>query len=131
MDRQPTAKDLRQFGFIVGGIFSLIGLWPLLIHGESARLWSILLGIVLIILGVLIPRSLTYVYWVWMKIGHVLGFINTRIILGIVYYAIITPMGLIMRLMGKDSMHSHSMPDAMTYRVVRATRDRQHMRNQF
>jgi hypothetical protein len=66
-----------------------------------------------------------------MKIGHVLGSINTKIILGIIYYLLITPMGLVMRLMGKDSMHRALGQGTDTYRVVRAPRPRHHMRNQF
>ena len=131
MDQQTGTKDLRQFGFIVGGIFTVIGLWPALFHGESPRLWSLLLGITLVVLGALIPGSLKHVQWGWMKIGHVLGSINTRIILGAIYYVIITPMGLVMRLMGKDSMHSLPVPEATTYRVLHAPRPRHHMRNQF
>jgi hypothetical protein len=51
--------------------------------------------------------------------------------LGIIYYGLITPMGVIRRLMGKDSMHRLWVQDATTYRVVRAPRSRDHMRNQF
>jgi hypothetical protein len=85
----------------------------------------------LIVLGAVVPQSLKQVHYGWMKIGHVLGSINTKIILGIIYYLLITPMGLVMRLMGKDSMHRTFAQDAATYRVIRAPRPRQHMRNQF
>lgn len=134
MDRatqQPTTKDLRQFGFLVGGVFATIGLWPLVFRGESPRLWAMVLGILLIVLGAVVPQSLKQVHKAWMKIGHVLGLINTRIILGIVYYLLITPMGLIMSLMGKDPMHRNLRQDATTYRIVRAARPRHHMKNQF
>lgn len=134
MDRatqQPTPKELRQFGFIVGGVFLVIGAWPVVFRGDSPRLWALILGGLLIVLGVIIPQRLKQVHAGWMKIGHVLGSINTRIILGIIYYLLITPMGLVMRLMGKDSMHRAFAQDTDTYRVVRAPRPRQHMRNQF
>ena len=134
MDRatqQPTPKELRQFGFIVGGVFLVIGLWPVVFRSDSPRLWALILGGLLIVLGAIIPKSLKQVHSGWMKIGHVLGSINTRIILGIIYYLLITPMGLVMRLMGKDSMHRAFSQDADTYRVVRAPRPRHHMRNQF
>lgn len=134
MDRatqQPTTKDLRQFGFLVGGVFEMIGLWPLVFRGDSPRLWAMVLGILLIALGAVVPQSLKQVHKTWMKIGHVLGLINTRIILGIVYYLLITPMGLIMSLMGKDPMHRGLQQDATTYRIVRAARPRHHMKNQF
>jgi len=134
MDRtsqQPTTKDLRQFGLLVGGVFAVIGLWPTVFRSESPRLWAIILGSLLIVLGVLAPQSLKQVHGGWMKVGHILGSINTRIILGIIYYLLITPMGLAMRLMGKDFMHRAFAQDADTYRVLRAPRPRHHMRNQF
>jgi len=90
-----------------------------------------ILGSLLIVLGAIAPQSLKQVHGGWMKIGHILGSINTKIILGIIYYLLITPMGLVMRLMGKDSMHRALAKDTDTYRIVRAPRPRQHMRNQF
>lgn len=134
MDRQsqlPRTKDLRQFGLLIGGVFAVIGLWPFAVRSESPRLWAMILGGLLILLGGVLPQSLKQIHSVWMKVGHVLGSINTRILLGIVYYLLITPMGLVRRLMGKDSLHRTFRQDAATYRVVRAKRPRQHMRNQF
>jgi len=134
MDRtkqQATTKDLRQFGWLVGGVFAVIGLWPLVFRSESPRWWAMAIGSLLIVLGAAAPQSLKQVHGGWMKVGHILGSINTRIILGIIYYFLITPMGVIMRLMGKDPMHRVLMQDADTYRIVRPSRPRHHMRNQF
>lgn len=129
--QQPTTKDLRQFGLLVGGVFAVIGLWPIVFRSEPPRLWAVILGSLLMVLGAVVPQSLKQVHGGWMKIGHVLGSINTRIILGIIYYLLITPMGLVMRLMGKDSMHRVLARDADTYRILRDPRPRHHMRNQF
>jgi len=90
-----------------------------------------ILGSLLIVLGVMVPQSLKQVHGGWMKVGHVLGAINTKIILGIIYYLLITPMGLVMRLMGKDPMHRAFTRGTDTYRIVRVPRPRDHMRNQF
>ena len=68
---------------------------------------------------------------VWMKVGHVMGWINTRIILGILYFGLITPMGVIMRMFGWDSMRRALSRDAESYRVVRQARPRNHMTRQF
>ena len=134
MDRTsqlPTTKDLRQFGLLIGGVFAIIGLWPVVFRSESPRLWAMILGSMLIVLGTIAPRSLEQVHRGWMKVGHILGSINTKIILGIIYYLLITPMGLVMRLMGKDPMHRSLAQDMDSYRIVRAPRPRHHMRNQF
>lgn len=128
---QATNKELRQFGLLVGGAFGVIGLWPVVFRGEPFRLWAIVLGSLLIILGLIVPQTLRQVHRGWMQIGHVLGLINTKIILGIIYYGLITPMGLVMRLMGKDLMGRALAKEATTYRVVRVPRSREHMRNQF
>ena len=131
MNQQHGTKDLRQFGLLVGGVFSAIGLWPVLFRGESPRLWALIAGGLLVMLGAVVPQSLKQIYAGWMKLGHALGWVNTRIILGIIYYGLITPMGVAMRLMGKDPMRLAFKQDASTYRVLRTPRPRHHMRNQF
>jgi uncharacterized membrane protein HdeD (DUF308 family) len=129
--QQPTSKDLRQFGLLVGGVLTVIGVWPVVFRSESPRFWVVMFGSVLIVLGAAVPQRLKQVHDVWMKIGHVLGAINTRILLGIIYYLLLTPMGLAMRLMGKDPLHRAFAQEVDTYRIVRDPRPRQHMRNQF
>jgi len=116
---------------MVGGIFAVIGVWPALWHGQPFRLWSLLLGGVLIVLALAWPRSLAHVYRLWMTVGEVLGWINTRLILGVVFYGLFTPMGLLMRLRGQDPMRRTLTPEVDTYRVVRQPRPASHMRHQF
>src|SRR5262245_59382973 len=108
-------KQLRSFGLIVGGIFALIGIWPAVWRGQP-RLWSLLLGGVLMALALVLPHSLAQVYRLWMTVGEVLGWINTRIILGVLFYGLFTPMGLFMRLRSKDPMRRTLAPEAETYR---------------
>ena len=95
------------------------------------RLWALGLGAVLVSLGLLLPAVLAPVFKVWMKVGHILGWINTRIILGILFYGLITPMGVVMRLFGWDAMRRVLVRDAQTYRVVRQPRPKSHMTRQF
>ena len=131
MTQQVDAKELRNFGLMVGGIFLVIGLWPLLWRGESMRLWAVGLGGLLIPLGLAAPAVLAPIFKVWMKVGHVLGWINTRIILGILFYGLITPMGVVMRMFGWDAMRRVLVRDMESYRVVRQPRPRAHMTRQF
>jgi hypothetical protein len=128
----PAKKELRQFSFIVGGVFLLVGAWPLLFRGELPRFWALATGGGLIILGLLLPRALAPVYRGWMALGHALGWLNTRIILGLLFYSMITPMGLIMRLFGKDPLRLRP-PDGevASYRVECMPRERSHLRNLF
>ena len=131
MDQPAGTKELRSFGLLVGGVFSVIGAWPLLMRGEPFRLWAIGLGGVLILLGVVMPSVLAPLHKAWMWIGHILGWINTRILLSIVFYGLVTPMGILFRLMGKDTMRQAFAQDSPTYRVLKKPRPRGHMKYQF
>jgi hypothetical protein len=121
----------RQFGMIVGGMFLLIGAWPALVRGQDMRLWALIIAGMLLIPGLLMPRSLAPIYRIWMAAGGALGWVNTRLILGLIYYLLFTPAGFLMRLMGRDPMRRGRQPDAGTYRVPCHPRPASHMRNQF
>ncbi len=133
MDKVPeaTTKDLRNFGLMVGTVFTVIGLWPLVVHGDQVRLWALVPGLVLILLGLIWPPALRLIYRGWMAIGLVLGWINTRIILGIIFYGLMTPVGLFMRARGKDFMRRIFVQDVDTYRVNRTARRPDHLKRQF
>lgn len=131
MSQSATAKELRQFGLIVGGVFVVIGLWPLVFRGESLRWWAIGLGGILILLGSGLPLVLRPIHSAWMWIGHVLGWVNTRVLLCIVFYGLVTPIGLILRLIGKNTMPMVLAKECLTYRVVRTPRPHSHMKYQF
>src|SRR5205823_9030104 len=104
MKHQDDKKQLRHFGLFVGGIFAVIGLWPMVFRAEAPRLWSLALAVALIVPALVLPRSLTYVHRVWMAAGEAMGWINTRIILSVIFYGIVTPMGIVMRRFGRDPM---------------------------
>ncbi len=129
--KKTETKELRSFGLMVGGIFLFIGGWPALLRSDDPRAWALILGGLLVILGLGLPKLLRPVYRVWMIIGHALGWVNTRIILGIVFYGLVTPMGLFMRLFGKDPMQRQFVQETLTYRVVRKPRPHSHMMRQF
>ena len=131
MKDNPQRKQLRQFGLMVGGIFVFIGLWPLIFRGAPPRIWALVIGSTLMVLGLVFPSGLAPVHRFWMAAGHVLGWINTRIILGIFFYAVLTPFGLAMRFIGKDFMHLKPAPNAETYRTVRKPRPGNHYKHQF
>jgi predicted membrane metal-binding protein len=128
------SKGYRDFALTTGGIVAgLFGLffpwlldrplptWPLVNFGISTPLawlsWPWIFFIVLSIWGLIAPMSLRPVYTGWMKFGLMLSKITTPIIMGIVFYAVFAPMGLVMRLFGKDSMARKLDESAATYRV--------------
>ena len=131
MPNEITNKQLRSFGFAVGGLFALIGFWPLIFRGEGLRLWAVVLAACLLVPAVIFPRSLVWVHKGWMAVGHVLGWINTRIILGVVFYLVVTPIGVLRRWLGKDPMGRQLRPDLDSYRVVRKPRPASHLKKQY
>jgi Saxitoxin biosynthesis operon protein SxtJ len=131
MPNQITAKQLRSFGFTVGGIFALIALWPLIIRAEDPRWWAVVVAGCLLVPAAVFPKSLTWVYKGWMALGHVLGWINTRIILGFIFYFIVTPIGVFRRWLGKDPMGKKLRPDLDSYRVSRTPRPPSHLTKQY
>lgn len=130
MQNDTTTKQLRSFGFMVGGIFALIGLWPI-VRGADPRWWALVIAACLIVPAAVYPASLAWPHKGWMALGHVLGWINTRIILGFIFYFIVTPIGLFRRWLGKDPMGRHLRPDLDSYRVIRTARTASHLKRQY
>jgi hypothetical protein len=126
-----TPKQLRSFGFTVGSIFAAIGIWPLTFRGDDPRWWALILAAFLILPAAIYPKVLAWPHKGWMWIGHVLGWINTRIVLGFVFYLIVTPTGLLRRWLGKDPMGRKSRPDLDSYRLRREPRPPSHLKKQY
>ena len=131
MQNVTTNKELRSFGSLVGGIFAVIGFWPLLLRGQDYRTWALALAVLLIGPALVYPPALKPFHKAWMKLGHVLGWINTRIILGVIFFAVVTPMGMIRRMLGKDSMGRASSSTLDSYRLPRQSRPPSHMTKQY
>jgi hypothetical protein len=131
MNKTATTRQLRSFGLIVGGIFAIIGFWPTVFRGTDPRWWALALTGLLIVPALLFPRVLGPVYRGWMAVGELLGWINTRIILGILFYTLFLFVGFLLRIMGKDPMNRKKDPGVATYRVPRQIRPASHMQHQF
>ena len=124
-------SQFRSFGFIVGGIFAIIGVWPLLLRGDALRLWALILSGLLLVSALLLPSILKPIYHVWMRIGAILGWVNTRIILAIGFFLVFSPMGWVMRLFGRDALLRKLDPTLNTYRVPRSSKPGVHLERQF
>ena len=131
MQSQNSDRQLRSFGLTVGGIFLFIGMWPVVRRGQDPRLWALVLGALLVLPALIFPASLRRPHQLWMYVGHILGWVNTKIILGLMFYTVFTPVAVILRLIGHDPMNRSFIPNADTYRVPRQPRDTSHMKHQF
>jgi hypothetical protein len=111
-------QELRKFGFVMAGFISLLfGLTLPFISDNSYPLWPWSIASVFVTVSIVHPKLLNQVYKTWMKIGHVLGWINTRIILAVLFFGILTPIGVLMRLLGKDPLLKKINSTISTYRV--------------
>jgi hypothetical protein len=127
----PDTRQFRSFGLIVGAGFAVIGLLPVVFSGRQPRIWALTVAAALVAAGVLIPRALRPLHRVWMQLAEVLGWINTRIILLVVFFLVIVPTGALLRILGRDILHLKLSANVDSYRVVRTKRPGSHMQRQF
>ena len=94
----------RSFGIVFFVVFLLISLYPLTYGGEI-RIWSLIISIIFLILGLLNSKILAPLNKIWFKFGILLGKIVSPLIMGIIFFLVVTPTGFIMRLLGKDLLN--------------------------
>ncbi|CAD5966370.1 SxtJ [Planktothrix tepida] len=130
--KELDQKGLREFGLIGGSIVAIVFgcVLPILRH-HSLSVWPWTIAIILWIWAIVAPATLNLVYQIWMRIGLVLGWIQTRIILGLLFYIMITPMGLMKRLLDGNSTTQCFEPDLHTYRQISKQETRESMERPF
>ena len=97
-------ENNKSFGILFFLVFLLIAIWPV-INSEPIRIWSIIISILFLILGITNSKILTPLKRGWIKLGEILGKVVAPIIMGFIYFIIITPIGILMRLFGKDLLN--------------------------
>jgi len=111
-------RDLRNFGFVVGGV--LLALTAFLFWKDrSAWTWTGGIGAALVTLGAVLPASLLPLQKVWMTLAVIMGWIMTRVILSVLFFLILTPIGLIARATGKRFLERRLHREADSYWQVR------------
>ena len=91
----------KSFGIVFFTVFLIIAIWPLL-NGYEIRYWSLIISIVFLFLGILNSKILTPLNKIWFKIGILLGNVISPIVMSIIFFLVVTPTSLIMKLFGKD-----------------------------
>lgn len=99
-----TKKDLRNFGFTIGSILLVIAL-ILFFKEKDSDVYFFSIGLVFILSGIVLSFILKPFYKIWMTFAVIVGWIMTRIILAILFFFIITPIGVLARLFGKDFLN--------------------------
>ena len=123
MNKDISKKILREFGFLIAFVFPLLLGWLLpLIGGYSFRTWTLFISIPSLILAIAKPGALSYPYRAWMKLGYILGWVNSRIILGLVFLIVLQPIALIMRLFDYDPLRIKKH-DQKSYREIKTNQN--------
>ena len=97
-------ENNKSFGILFFLVFLLIALWPVK-DSESIRLWSIIISFLFLILGITNSKFLTPLKKGWIKLGEILGKFIAPIVMGFIYFFVITPIGILLRLFGKDLLN--------------------------
>ena len=128
MKSQIKMSSNRSFGIVFCIFFLLVALYPL-IHDESIRFWSLFISIIFLILGLLKSKFLNPLNKIWFKFGIFIGKIISPIIMGLVFFFVVTPTGLIMRALGKDLLKLNYDNNKSYW--INKTGPKSRMKNQF
>jgi hypothetical protein len=124
-------RGLRRFGLLTAvALTALFGLALPWAFGRSFPVWPWVVALPLVILALARPAALRPVYRVWMRMAAVLGIINTSVILALVFYALVTPLGLLLRWLGRDPMR-RQFDATESYRITSRLPSGDHMERPF
>ena len=115
---ESSPKKLREFGFVVGGFLCAIGILSFW-RGRGSFPYFLAPGIILVITGAVKPSILKPVQKAWMTLAILMGWVMTRVFLSVLFYLAITPVGLLLRLMGKDLLDEKLEPQKQSYWKLR------------
>ncbi len=108
----------RNFGLVFFIIFLILGLWPIT-NGEEIRIWLILLAFIFLILGIMESKLLSPLNRLWFKFGIMLGAIVAPIVMGAIFFIVVTPIGIVMSIIGKDLLNKKHDKKKETYWIKR------------
>ena len=117
-DEAPTGPSERSFGLVVGGVLLGIGAWPLLL-GRPGRPWPAAIGAVLAVAALLLPRLLVPLNRAWTALGWALHRVVSPLVMGAIFFGVVWPIGLSLRLAGKDLLRLRREPGAPSYWIPR------------
>ena len=118
----------RSFGIVFFIFFLAIALYPL-INQESLRIWSLLISLIFLLLGLLNSKLLTSLNKFWVKFGILLGKIISPIVMGVIFFLVVTPIGLLMRILKKDLLNLEFNDDKSYW--IKKSEPKSKMKNQF
>ena len=129
---QLDKKGLRDFGLLFGLMVALVfGVVGPLLFGHSFPLWPWFVLTIFWSWAAILPQTLNPFYQLWARFGLVMGWINTRLILGIIFYLIVTPMGIVMGFFRSDPLRREWRKTVESYRLTSQVRTKESMEKPF
>lgn len=130
MDKNSNLKigSNKSFGIVFFIVFLIVGLYPL-VNNEELRIWCLIISLFFLILGSINSKILTPLNKIWFKFGILLGKIVSPIIMGVIFFLVVTPIALIMRIFGKDLLNLKFNKDKSYW--IQKTGPKSKMKNQF
>ena len=101
MQEKIKLPSNRNFGIVFSIVFLIIAIWPILNQNEI-RIWSMMISFIFLILGLINSKFLSPLNKSWFKFGLILGSVIAPVVMGVIYFLVVTPTGLIMKALGKD-----------------------------
>jgi len=127
MDDNKISSN-RSFGIVFFIVFLIIAFYPL-INGQDLRLWSLGVSLIFLVLGLLDSKVLAPLNKLWFKFGILLGKVIAPLIMGIIFFLVVTPIGYLMRLLGKDLLNLKYNKDKSYW--IEKSGPKSKMKNQF
>ena len=118
----------RSFGIVFFIVFLIIAFYPI-INGETARIWSIIVSLIFLFLGLINSKFLTPLNKAWFKFGLFIGKIISPLIMGIIFFLVVTPIGILMRILNKDLINLKFNNNKSYW--IEKTEPKSKMKNQF
>ena len=128
MKQNKNISSNRSFGIVFFVVFLLISLYPIT-QNEDLRIWSLVISIIFLILGLLNSKVLTPLNKIWFKFGLLLGKILSPFIMGIIFFTVVTPIGILMRFLNKDLLNLKFNQNKSYW--IEKTGPKSKMKNQF
>jgi hypothetical protein len=117
-DEVVSGSSNRSFGFTFAIVFTIVAFWPL-VRGRSVRVWALIAAAAFLLAALALPRVLAPLSQLWLKFGLFLHACISPMIMGLVFYTTVTPIGLVRRLLGQDPLGLRFDSGAVTYWIER------------
>ena len=127
MDEVKISSN-RSFGIVFFIVFLLIAIYPIL-NQNDIRIWAVALSLIFLVLGLLNSKLLTPLNKIWFKFGIFLGKIISPLVMGIIFFFVVTPIGIFMRFLGKDLLNLKLNKNSSYW--IEKTEPKSKMKNQF